>query len=92
MPAKSRRKRGKNLPPSKRIQAGTATSSVTGAESSAEAAEPAPVRVKPSVSRKMPVQYVETVASYPYIKPELYTIGILAVIMLVILGILGAVL
>jgi hypothetical protein len=92
MPAKSRKKRGKNLPPSKRIKAGTASSSVTVAESSAETAEPTPVRVKPAASRKVPVQEIETVASYPYIKPELYTIGILAAIMLVLLVILGVVL
>lgn len=92
MPAKSRKKRGKNLPPSKRIKAGTATGSVNVAESSTEAVEPAAVQTRPAVSRKVPIQPAEIIASYPHIKPELYTIGILSVIMLAILGILGAVL
>ncbi|MBN2239552.1 MAG: hypothetical protein JW712_07245 [Dehalococcoidales bacterium] len=91
MPAKSRRKRGKNLPPSKRIKAGTVSSPANIAETTDETAEPAaPVR-KPVPARRIAraPEIIDPVVSYAHVKPELRMIGILAAAMLVILIILG---
>ena len=94
MPAKSRRKRGKNLPPSKRIkQSGgstTATLSNQSPENTVESVTAVETPVMPA--KKATSQVQTTVTRYPYISSELRTIGILAVLILVILGILAAVL
>jgi hypothetical protein len=93
MPPKSRRKRGKNLPPSKRIKVGTGSSSLNIEEEAfTDPIEPLKEIEKPASKSRVNAPAAETVASYPYVKSELINIGILAVIMLVILGILGAVL
>jgi len=92
MPSKSRRKRGKNLPPSKRIK--RSSSNVSAAkvsqppESKVESAEAVKTPVMPE--KKSIPQVQTTSARYPYISSELRTIGILAVVVLVILGILAA--
>jgi hypothetical protein len=92
MPSKSRRKRGKNLPPSKRIK--RSGSNVSAAkvsqppESKAESAEAVKTPVMPE--KKSIPQVQTTSARYPYISSELRTIGILAVVVLVFLGILAA--
>jgi hypothetical protein len=94
MPAKSRRKRSKNLPPSKRIkQSG-------GSRTAAEVNQPAVNTVDSTAVTETPIpaekkssaRVQTTVARNPYISSELKTIGILAVLVLVILGILAAVL
>jgi len=94
MPAKSRRKRGKNLPPSKRIKQSsgstTAAISTQPPESMVESTTVAKTPVMPA--KKASSQGQNTVAHYPYISSELMTIGIYAVVVLVILGILAAVL
>jgi hypothetical protein len=94
MPAKSRRKRGKNLPPSKRIKHSGGNISATTANRSPENAVESAVAVETTVilEKKTTPQGQTTVVRYPYISSELKTIGIFAVLVLVILGILAAVL
>ena len=94
MPAKSRRKKAKNPPPSKRGKVTTGTLKAAAVESQPQTETPviakqtAPVRA----ARTRSTMAQEPVNTYPYIKSELWTIGILAVIMLAILGVLGVVL
>ena len=90
MPAKSRRKRGKNLPPSKKIKAAGTSANMVG--STVASAEEKPAIVAPVISKKAAVHAADTANTYSHIKAELVTIGILAVVMLAALGILGAVL
>ena len=94
MPAKSRRNRSKSLPPSKRIKEGTTLSSASQYTEENEPTEPVVVKqtAKPMAAYKVPAGVAETIVSYTHVKPELTTIGILAVIMLALLGILAAVL
>jgi len=92
MPAKSRRKRGKNLPPSKRVKAGTVASAAKPKTHPVEPAEAAPVYQPRSAQKSLPDTQAQVVSTkYTHIKSELVTIGILAVIMLAALGILAAV-
>ena len=94
MPAKSRRNRSKSLPPSKRIKEGTVLSSTAPDTEENEPVQPVVARqtAKPVAAYKVPAGTAETIISYTHIKAELTTIGILAVIMLALLGILAAVL
>ena len=94
MPAKSRRKRGKNLPPSKRIKhSGSSTTAAITNQSSSNTVESVAAVKTPVVSEKKSPSQVQTkITHYPYISSELRTIGILAVLILIILGILAAVL
>lgn len=94
MPAKSRRKRSKNLPPSKRIkQTGGSKTAATANQSAVNTVESSAVVETPVLSeKKTTLQVQNTGTRYPYISSELKTIGILAVLVLVILGILAAVL
>jgi hypothetical protein len=94
MPAKSRRKRGKNLPPSKRIKrSGGNISAATANRSTENTIESSTVVETPVIQeKKSTVQVQSTAVRYPYISSELKTIGIFAVLVLVILGILAAVL
>ncbi|OGN88035.1 MAG: hypothetical protein A2158_03105 [Chloroflexi bacterium RBG_13_46_14] len=94
MPAKSRRKRGKNLPPNKRIkQSGGSTTAAVASQSTVNTVNSAAAVETPVVSGKKTTSQVQTAAvRHPYIMSELTTIGILAVLILVILGILAAVL
>ena len=94
MPAKSRRKRGKNLPPSKRIkQSGGSTTAALSNRSPENTVESTSAVETPVIPEKKATSQVQTkVAHYPYISSELRTIGILAILVLVILGILAAVL
>ena len=91
MPAKSRRKRGKNLPPSKRIkQSGGSTTAAVSNKSPENTVESTSAKT-PVIPEKKAVSRVQTtVTRYPYISSELRTIGILAVLILVILGILAS--
>ncbi|MBN2075104.1 MAG: hypothetical protein JW762_06095 [Dehalococcoidales bacterium] len=94
MPAKSRRKRSKNPPPSKRIkQTDSSKTAAVANQSTVNTVDSAAV-VETSVplEKKATAQVRNTVIRYPYISSELKTIGILAVLVLVILGILAAVL
>jgi hypothetical protein len=94
MPAKSRRKRSKHLPPSKRIkQAGGSKTAAIANQSTENIVDSNAVVETPVLSEKKTTSPVQsTVVRYPYISSELKTIGILAVLVLVILGILAAVL
>jgi hypothetical protein len=94
MPAKSRRKRGKNLPPSKRIKrSGSSTTAAFSSQTPENTVESTSAVETPVIPEKKATSQVQTtVAHYPYISSELRTIGILAVLVLVILGILAAVL
>lgn len=94
MPAKSRRKRGKNLPPSKRIKQSTGNITATVNDQSPENTVESSAAVKSPVipEKRSTTQVQATAVRYPYISSELRTIGILAVLILVILGILAAVL
>jgi hypothetical protein len=94
MPAKSRRKRSKNLPPSKRIkQTGSGKTAAIANQPTVNTVDSNAVIETPVLSeKKKTLQVQNTVARYPYITSELKTIGILAVLVLVILGILAAVL
>ena len=94
MPAKSRRKRGKNLPPSKRIKHPGGNISAAKADQSPEnTVESAAVVETPVIPEKKTTSQVQvTGVRYPYISSELRTIGVLAVLVLIILGILAAVL
>ena len=94
MPAKSRRKRGKNLPPSKRVkQSGGSTTAALSNQSPENTVESTIPVETPVIPEKKAVSQIQTaVTRYPYISSELRTIGILAVLILVILGILAAVL
>jgi hypothetical protein len=91
MPAKSRRKRGKNLPPkiknkdrvntepSSSIQESSQdTELLTASETTVTTEKTAPSPPKAQAVR------------YPYITRELWTIGALGVLMIIILIILGA--
>jgi hypothetical protein len=94
MPSKSRRKRGKNLPPSKRIKrSGTNVSAAKVSQLPESKVESAAAVETPVMPEKKSIPQVQTTsASYPYISSELKMIGIFAVVVLVILGILAAVL
>ena len=94
MPAKSRRKRGKILPPSKRIkQAGTGTTAAAADQPTVSTVDSSIAVKTPVIPEKKAVPPVQnTVVRYPFISSELKTIGIFAVLVLVILGILAAVL
>jgi len=94
MPAKSRRKRGKNTPPAKRKKDQKINpSAAVQQQAVVQNAEPVSAPDVPAVSRSTPASAARTkTASYPHIAAELWTIGILAVIMLVILIVLAAVL
>lgn len=93
MPAKSRRKR-KNLPPSKRtkVSSGKVSTAITNqtTETTVESTSAVAAAVKPE--KKSTAQVHTTIVRHPYITSELRTIGIFAVLVLVILGILTAVL
>jgi hypothetical protein len=90
MPSKSKHKRGKHRPQSKkgksrqRFVASTAKSPavVESHEPVSTPATPAPRVSEPSLSSK------PTIIEYPYIATELRTIGILAGIMLIVLIVL----
>ena len=91
MPAKSRRKRGKNLPPSRKVKTAASSSAIAGKQKT-PVVESNTAPETPVVTRKIPASPVQTrSATYPFIKSELGTIGIFAVVILVILGILAAV-
>jgi hypothetical protein len=94
MPAKSRRKRSKNLPPSKRIKYSGRSNTATVANQSAVNTVDAAAVVETPVrsEKKTTTRIQDTAVRYPYISSELRTIGILAILVLVILGILAAVL
>jgi hypothetical protein len=93
MPAKSRRKRGKNPPPSKRIKhSGGSTSAAKVNQSPENTVESAAVETPVMPEKKSTTQVQTTSVRYPYISSEVRTIGILTVLILVILGILAAVL
>ena len=94
MPAKSRRKRGKNLPPSKRIKKSSGSTTAAISNQPPENTEESAASVKTPVmpAKKASSQVQTTVTHYPYISSELKTIGIFAVVVLIILGILAAVL
>ena len=94
MPAKSRRKRGKNLPPSKRIKQSSGSTAAAISNQSPENTVESTSAVETPVmpEKKAASQIQTTVTRYPYISSELRTIGILAVLVLIILGILAAVL
>ena len=94
MPAKSRRKRGKNPPPSKRTKqsAGNISAAITN-QSPENTVKSAAVVETPVIPEKKPTSPIQaTVVRYPHITSELRTIGMFAVLILVILGILAAVL
>jgi hypothetical protein len=94
MPGKSRRKRGKFTPQSKTKKGRQNRPSVVARQ---QAVTPTQQPVSPSKIPAPPAKAVTPVAKntavrYPYIAAELWTIGILAVIMLVILAVLASVL
>ena len=94
MPGKSRRKRGKFTPQSKTKKGRQNRPSVVARQ---QAVTPTQEPVSPSEIPASPVKAVtpavkSTTIRYPYIAAELWTIGILAVIMLVILAVLASVL
>lgn len=94
MPGKSRRKRGKFTPKSKTKKIRQNRPSIVARQ---QAVMPAQEPVSPPDSPAPPVKAATPVAKsttvrYPYIAAELWTIGILAVIMLVILAVLASVL
>ena len=94
MPAKSRRKRGKNIPPSKRtkISDGTISAAVQtkSPESTIQSDTVVESPIKPE--KKVSSQIQTSSVRYPFISSELRTIGIIAVLVLIILGILAIVL
>jgi hypothetical protein len=94
MPAKSRRKRGKNLPPSKRVKqsSGSTTAVISNHPSENTVESTAAVKTPVMPAKRASSQVQTTAAHYPYISSELMTIGIFAVVVLVILIILAAVL
>ena len=94
MPAKSRRKRGKNIPPSKRAKhSGGNMSAAITSQSLGKTVESAKVVETPVMTEKHSTSQVQAkVTRYPYITTELRTLGMFAVLVLVILGILAAVL
>ena len=91
MPAKSRRKRGKNLPPSKRVKhSGGKLSATITSQSPENIVESDVAAETPVMPEKNSTPQVQSApARYPYISSELRTIGIFAVLVLVILGILA---
>ena len=94
MPGKSRHRKGKHLPQSKKGKSRQRFSApVAQQQAVAQTYEPVsrPGVPAPSVSVLTPVAKLAA-ARYPYIATELRTIGILAGIMLIILTILALVL
>jgi len=94
MPGKSRRKKGKFTPQSKTKKGRQNRPSVVARQ---HTVTPTQEPVSPSDIPASPVKAATPVAKstavhYPYIAAELWTIGILAVIMLVILIVLASVL
>jgi len=94
MPAKSRRKRGKTLPPSKKNKVRASTPTVVMQEQvTTRAPEPVSHPEAPASPERKPAQTARPeIARYPHIAAELWNIGILAVIMLAILAVLASVL
>ena len=94
MPGKSRRRKGKHLPQSKKRKGGRRFLA-TVAQQPAVAQTPEPVShpkvSAPSVSVPTPMAKLAAIR-YPHVATELRTIGILAGIMLIILTILALVL
>ena len=94
MPGKSRRKRGKFTPQSKTKKGRQNRPSIVARQQVVmPTQEPVslPDSPAPPVKAATPVAK-STAVRYPYIAAELWTIGILAVIMLVILAVLASVL
>ena len=91
MPSKSRRKRGKNLPPGKRKKDrvnATPASIIPETPQDTESV-PIPEATVPSEKTTMPSPKTQAIR-YPYITKELWTIGGLGVLMIIILIILAA--
>ena len=90
MPAKSRRKRGKNLPPSKRKKDRINPASAPVVPDTPQDIESAPVPETTVPSEKAAIPSSKTQAvRYPYITRELWTIGSLGVLMIIVLIILA---
>ena len=94
MPGKSRRRRGKYSIQSKKRKGGLSRPPVAVQQPAvAQAHEPAPLSNMSASSAGVPTPMAKPAAMrYPYIATELRTIGILAVIMLIILTVLALVL
>ena len=93
MPAKSRRKRGKNLPPSKRKKdrVNAASTPVIPDTNTTQDTEPVSIPEAVVPSEKIPMPSPKTRAvRYPYITRELWTISGLGVLMIIVLIILAA--
>ncbi len=94
MPGKSRRRKGKHLPQSKKRKSGRHfLATVAQQPAVAQTREPVsrPEVSAPSASVPTPMAKLAAIR-YPYVATELRTIGILAGIMLIILTILALVL
>jgi cobalamin biosynthesis Mg chelatase CobN len=92
MPAKSRRKRGKNLPPSKRIKKSATGSAAVVAQSETQPVDSAPAANVPVSGKKNVAAQVQAQAiSHQYVSSELVTIAVITVVIFVILVILAAV-
>lgn len=90
MPAKSRRKRGKTPPPSKRKKLGVINPPAAVQQQAAvQNIESATIPDTPVIPKAKPAPVKPQIVRYPYINSELWNIGILAVIMLVILTVLA---
>jgi len=94
MPGKSRRRRGKYSTQSKRQKGRLSRPTVVVQQQAvAQAHKPAPLPNMSASSAGMPTPMAKLAAiQYPYLATELWTIGILAVIMLIILVVLALVL
>ncbi len=94
MPGKSRRRRGKYSTQSKRKKGTLSRPTVVVQQQAvAQAHEPAPLPNMSASPAGVPTPMAKQAAiRYPYIATELWTIGILAVIMLIILVVLALVL
>ena len=90
MPAKSRRKRGKTPPPSKRKKLRVSNPTATIQQQAiVQDADSVTVQDTPVTPKAKPAPAKPQVVRYPHINAELLNIGILAVIMLVILTVLA---
>ena len=94
MPGKARRRKGKFSPQSKRKKGKLSRPAVAVQRPAVtQAHEPVPPSNVPASSTSVPTPVAKPATiRYPYIAAELRTIGILAVIMLVILAVLALVL
>lgn len=93
MPAKSRRKRNRNLPAVKSTQPAAVNTPLLSSSAASEPVKVVAARENPALptGKKQAPPVTAAAVKYTYVTAELWTIGILAIILFAILGILSVV-